>query len=223
MRFVQITVWCVLVAGTSLVVFSSVPYVLLGGEHPFLYERPHLTANTLWRGTLALHVASGIFSLPAGAFLLSRRALRRWPVLHRGLGRAYVYVLLSVMVPTGSILAFFAKGGWLAGSGFFLSGVFAASCAIAGVSSATERRVSDHRYWMLRAYGQLASAITFRVAHVVLQLTPMAYEDLYAASLWVSVLGNALAIEAWIAWSQAKPSRVLARHIEEKLPCTNLT
>lgn len=192
----------VLILGTALVVASSLPYLVPGGAHPFLLERPALAADRLWRGTLTLHVALGIFLLPAGAFLLSRRALRLWPTLHARLGRVYVATLVLGMVPTGSALALFAKGGFAAGSGFFLSGVFAGACALLGIKRATERHLRAHREWMWRAYGQLASAITFRIAHVALQLaSTLAYEQLYVASLWISVLGNAALVELLIARS----------------------
>ncbi len=210
MNGLRIACWSVLVVGTALVVASSLPYLVPGGEHPFLLERPELTARALWRGALTLHVACGVFALPTGAFLLSRRALRRWPKLHPRLGRLYASVLLLGMVPTGTYLAFFAKGGVAAGSGFFLSGVFAAGCVLLGAQRATQRRLRAHQEWMLRAYAQLASAITFRVAHVFLQLTPMAYEDLYVTSLWVSVLGNAALVELAIVWSHKTREPVVA-------------
>ncbi|MEO1171807.1 MAG: DUF2306 domain-containing protein [Myxococcota bacterium] len=204
--------WTVLALGSTLVVLSSLPYLLPGELHPFLLERPELTADTLWRSTLVVHVAAGIFALPVGLLLMSQRLLRRFPAIHRRLGRLYFYVVLVGMVPSGSYLAFFAKGGWAAGSGFFLSGVFVAYALVRSIRQARALDFRGHRDWMFRAYGQLASAISFRVFHVALQFTGMGYEELYISSLWLSVLGNALLVELAIALtSTLKPAAGAAR------------
>ncbi|MEM6731695.1 MAG: DUF2306 domain-containing protein [Myxococcota bacterium] len=195
----RIVFWSFLILGIALVVVSSLPYVLPGGTHPFLDERPHLTADTLWRVALTVHVASGIFALPVGAFLFSTAAQRRWPALHARLGRVFLVVLVAGLVPSGTYLAVFAKGGLAAGSGFFLSGVFTAAAALHSVRLATQRQFVAHRDWMLRAYAQLASAITFRIVHLALQFSALSYEELYITSLWVSVLGNAVLAEVLIA------------------------
>ncbi|MEL6546196.1 MAG: DUF2306 domain-containing protein [Myxococcota bacterium] len=214
----------VLAAGCVLVLASSVAYLIPGATHPFLDERPWLSANALWRATLTLHVGSGVFCLPLGALLLSNRLALRWPRFHRILGRSYAIVLLFGMVPSGTYLSLFAKGGFATGSGFLLSGLFAAGCTVQGVRSATQGRIAQHREWMWRAYGQLASAITFRIVHLALQFTDMPYDTLYLVSLWTSVVGNAVIVEVIIyslSRSSAQPASDWRTHHKGVSPCVH--
>lgn len=209
--------WIVLALGTVLVVLSSLPYLLPGEAHPFLLERPELTADIVWHSMLVVHVAAGIFALPTGAVLMSRWVLQRSPTFHRKLGRVFFYVVLLGMVPTGSYLALFAKGGVAAGSGFFLSGVFVAFSLVRSVRLAARREFSGHRDWMIRAYAQLASAISFRIFHVALQFSAMNYEELYISSLWLSVLGNAVVAELAIALIHTNKAARAARRNSDAL------
>ncbi|MFT4626056.1 MAG: hypothetical protein ACI8PZ_004727 [Myxococcota bacterium] len=193
--------WAAAVVGTALIVLSSWAYVLPSGSHPFLDERPSLANWPVWRIALAAHVAGGIVCLPAGLVLVSPRAVTAWPALHTGLGRLYAALFVVVLFPTGVLLAGFAKGGWLTGPGFFLSAVFGTGALLWSIRLVRQGDVAGHRAWMLRSYAQLASAITFRIVHLVLQLAALPYDPSYAASLWASVLGNAVLAEIIIAQS----------------------
>lgn len=191
--------WGVLILGTALVLVSSAPYLIPGMDHPFLGERPALAAQLGWRGCLILHIAAGMVCLPGGLLLMSSRALRRWPGLHRSLGRLYGALIIVVMFPTGAYLAWHAKGGLLAGAGFFVSDLAAVVATVKAIEAATRGDLAAHRRGMIRSYAQVASAITFRIFHVAFQLAALPYEAGYVLSLWISVLGNAALAEALIA------------------------
>src|SRR5690242_5605550 len=81
--------------------------------------------EALWLGSLRVHVASALVSLPL-CLLLSTRTLQRRPALHRWLGRFTATLVLCALVPSGAILAFDAKGGRLVTLGFLLSGAIVA-------------------------------------------------------------------------------------------------
>lgn len=184
--------------GAMAVLLSSLPYLLPRSNHPFLLERPLLSSQSLWRAVLRLHVVSGMLCLPLGLYLLHPRAVAHRPVLHARLGRLYVTALLFPLFPTGIYLAVFAKGGWAVSVGFILSNVATAIFSVAGVLAALRHDLESHRQAMLRAYAQLASAISFRLYHVAFQLLALPYEATYLSSLWLSVLVNAAIAELLI-------------------------
>jgi hypothetical protein len=198
-RLVPAILFALAAIGSALIILSSVAYVLPSGEHPFLDERPALAADLIWRLSLGVHVAGGIFCLPVGLLLLVRRAAVALPRVHKVIGRLYAAAFLLLVTPTGVLLAFYAKGGWTTGPGFVLSSIFSAFAFAVAVRAATERRLVAHEAWMLRSYMQLASAITFRVVHIALQFTDVPYDQNYILSIWGSVLGNAALAELIIA------------------------
>ena len=114
-RSIRNLVWATLIAGTALILISSVPHFLPGAGHPFLHERPLLFRNAMWRACLSVHILSGMLCLPSGLLLLSRKVVVRWPGFHRSLGRAYTYAVILLMFPTGAYLACYTKGGLAGG------------------------------------------------------------------------------------------------------------
>ena len=188
------TLWLGLLGGCFFTVAGSVTYLAPSHVPPFLLERPSLGRDVVWLTALRVHVACGVFCLPAGLLLCSR-GLPSW---HAALGRAYGVVVLCLMAPTGVYLAAHAKYGWAAGSGFLLSAIVAALTTADAIRRARQRDDRRHRHAALRSYAQVASAITFRLYHLVFQLSGTPYELNYIASVWLSVAGNALAVELWI-------------------------
>lgn len=198
MELMKRATWLVVISGSVLVIASSLPYLLPGIRHPFLFERMPLSLDRLWLVSLKVHVACGLFCLPAGLFLFARRARDHWPRLHRVLGRGYASIILFVLAPTGVYLAPYSKYGWASGSGFVLSAAILVMTTIDAIRAARHGDEQRHRAAALHSYAQVASAISFRVYHLAFQLLQLPYETNYIASVWLSVVGNAVLVELWI-------------------------
>jgi hypothetical protein len=189
--------------GSLLIVDASWPYLLPDGVHPFMHERPALRDWAAWRVSLGLHTAGGLVCLPLGLALLTPAAARRRR-LHVVLGRLYGVLVVLVLFPTGLLLGLFAKGGLVTAPGFIGSGLLATWALIVAIERARRGDLAGHRAFMIRSWAQLASAITFRLAHVALQLAvivgvlELEHAAVYAASLWTSVLGNAALAELYL-------------------------
>ncbi len=198
MKIVARALWAVLLGGSALVVASSWPYLLPGLRHPFLLERLVQSLDAVWLVTLKVHVACELACLPTGLLLLSRRGRERWPRFHRIVGRGYASVVLFVMVPTGVYLAPYSKLGWASGSGFALSAVVLFATTLDSIQAARRGDAQHHRVAALHSFAQVASAISFRIYHLAFQLLDLPYETNYIASVWLSVIGNAVLAELWI-------------------------
>lgn len=194
-KLAKCSMWLVLTGGSTLVVVSSLRYLLPGLRHPFLLERIPLSLDTFWLATLKAHVACGLFGLPAGLVLLAQPVRARWPRFHRALGKSYAAVVLFVLVPTGVYLAPYSKLGWASGSGFLASAAFLAIATVGAIRAAERGDARRHRACALHSYAQVASAISFRVYHLAFQFLQLPYETNYVASVWLSVVGNAALAE----------------------------
>lgn len=139
----------------------------------------------LYRGAFYVHILSAPFVLLNGLFLLWYR-FGPW---HRWLGRVQVAVLLTLMLPSGVVMARQAYAGWLAGLSFFTLSATTAICAIVGVYHARQRRIDRHPRWMLRTYVLICSAIALRLLSGAASLLEVQEPELaYVIAAWCSWL-----------------------------------
>src|SRR5919204_771121 len=126
---------------------------------------------------------------------------------HRCAGRAIAAVVLLALVPSGSYLALFAKGGLPSTAGFLVSGTIAAAAMVQAVREARARRFAAHRRFTLHVLAQLSVAVTSRAMLLVFDAIAFDHEFAYLLSLWLPVSASALAVEL-ISWrNHAHPSR----------------
>jgi hypothetical protein len=190
--------WLVFLALGGLIIRNSLGYLHTPAEMPFMEEKEPISGQWFWRASLVLHVAAGIVCLVASVLQFFRGVTRRWPSLHRTLGRTYAISVLWLLCPTGAYLALFAKGGLLGQGGFLLLGGLTFFTTWRGVTEMAAGRTRAHARWMIRSFAMVVTAITFRIYHLAFSFTDWEYETNYLVSLWLSVAGNALAAE-WLA------------------------
>ena len=194
-RALALVGWVAYVLLGGLIIVNSLPYFTEGERMPFLGEKGAVAESAAWRAALLVHVASGIVCLVAVAGQFFRSLLRRYLWLHRWMGRAYVWTTLVFLCPSGAYLALFAKGGLAGQTGFLLLGGLMFQSTLAGQRAILRHDPSAHVRWMLRSFAMAATAITFRVLHLGFAAAGLAYATNYIASLWLSILLNAMAAE----------------------------
>jgi uncharacterized membrane protein len=164
------------------------------------------TFTGIYRPAFYVHIVSGPGVLLNGLVLLNGSVRRRFPGLHRALGRVQVVVLLAFVLPSSVVLSRHAFGGWPAGLSFLLASAATAACAIAGVVHARRRRFDRHRRWMLRCYVLICSAVVLRLisgaAGIVGVSSP---EGAYVVAAWVSWLVPLAAFEIVDRWLSLRP------------------
>jgi len=123
------------------------------------------------------------------------RVLHRRPRWHRPLGRVAGVVLLGGLVPSGSVLAFSAKGGWAGSAGFLLSGAIIAAAVVLGVLAARRGDLVTHRHAMLHVVGQMSVAVSSRALIVGFDRAGFDPDVAYVVALWGPVLASAAVAE----------------------------
>lgn len=183
--------------GAAFIARGSASYFFGGQIHPFVLERiasGRLASEATWIAALHVHVVAAVFALPA-CLALVLRSSRRFPRLHRWLGRATGFAVLFALVPSGSYLALWAKGGALSTAGFLLSGGITAFAMAMAVRAARARDFAAHRRYVAHVLAQLSVAVTSRAMLVLLDIAGADPEPAYIAALWVPVVGSALIAE----------------------------
>ena len=151
-----------------------------------------------WKAAFFVHVFTSMFALAAGFTQFAPALLRRWPAVHRWMGRLYVVNVCLITGPAGLIMAFYANGGITSRLAFgTLATLWIGSTALA-YRTALRRRWKSHRAWMIRSYSLTLSALTLRAWKVLiiaaLHPHPM---DAYRVVAWLGFVPNLLVAE-WL-------------------------
>jgi hypothetical protein len=195
-----------LALGSAIITKGSLDY--FGPDLPaFVVEKLPLPWEQVWLGALKVHVVAAAFALPGCLVLMSNRVLARAPRVHRWAGRATAAVVLLALVPSGSYLALFAKGGIPSTVGFLLSGAIVAGAMVQAVREARARRFAAHRRLVLHVLAQLSVAVTSRAMLVGFDAIGFDPERAYLVALWLPVVASALAVELIHRRNHALPSR----------------
>lgn len=108
------------------------------------------------------HALFGSIALFIGPLQFHPTLRSRRLELHRWLGRTYVMTALITGV-AGVYMAAYSLGGWITHIGFGLLGLGLIICTTQAFRRIRERRVTEHRRWMIRSYAFLYSAVTLRL------------------------------------------------------------
>lgn len=183
--------------GSALITFMSLPYFDFDALPPFVLEKLPLRFETLWLAALRIHVAVAALSFPLCLALMTRASQRR-PRFHRLLGRVTGMLVLFALVPSGSVLAFDAKGGPIVSAGFLLSAVIIAGSMVIGVKAARRRDLISHAHAMRHLLGQMCVAVVSRAMIVGLDAWGMDPDTAYVVALWLPVLASVALVE-WLS------------------------
>jgi hypothetical protein len=134
---------------------------------PGLYAAQAPFANS----GIGLHFAAGGLILMLGCVQLLEGVRRRWPVLHRWIGR--VYVSAALVAGLGG-LAFIVAKGTIGGTpmdlGFGLYGVLTVLAAVQTWRHAHGRRLEVHRAWALRLFALAVGSWLYRMEYGIWML-----------------------------------------------------
>ncbi|MDA1195732.1 MAG: DUF2306 domain-containing protein [Planctomycetota bacterium] len=203
----QLLFWLFLLGTTALLTENTLPYFSFARDLPFLIEKAAQYQDAVWRVAFYVHISGGLLCLLVALPQFSRTLLRRAPRLHRALGWTYVVSVLGFAAPTGMYLAIFAKGGMAGRLGFIVLGAVFFYTTWRGLERVRARDFRGHAAWMIRSYAMAASALTFRVFHLLLFVLGVQHE--YELSIWLSFVVNLAAAELFLFW-RARPARSLA-------------
>jgi uncharacterized membrane protein len=197
--------WCTCALLSTLVAIVSYRYLAQKGPVP-----PNVADNQFFHPWIVVHAASAATALLLGSAQFLPVVRRRWPSVHRWIGRTY---LVSCLVGGGSALALSAgvSAGPVAGLGFATLGILWIYVTTKGWYYARSRRWAQHRRWMIRSFALTFAAVTLRVylpIGIVLS-SSLGFEFLsaYRVIAWLAWVPNALLAELYLRKNGALPDQ----------------
>jgi uncharacterized membrane protein len=121
--------------------------------------KSRMTSHDPW---LFLHIGGGVVALAVGSFQFSRLLRVRYLSLHRWMGRIYLGAV-AIGGVAGFRMALESFGGLPTHVGFgILAGLWLFTTAMA-YKRIIERRIQNHREWMIRSFALTFAAVTLRI------------------------------------------------------------
>ncbi|WP_088362907.1 DUF2306 domain-containing protein [Bacillus cereus] len=181
-----VTFLAILIAG-----YISVNYFILDGFQTGLIKMKLMSVSKLsafWYIMLFVHITTSILALVIGPFSLSAKFREKNINRHRLLGRIYLVGILLGGI-SGLYLAFFALGGLIAKLGFGLLALLWLITAYQALMTVKNKKIQDHRNWMIRNYSLTFGAVTLRI-----------WLPLFIVLFGIEHFERSYAIISWLAW-----------------------
>ncbi|KAA9134089.1 DUF2306 domain-containing protein [Marinihelvus fidelis] len=162
------TVWSsALLFGIYILVFFFVA-LLQGNGGQWNESLPNLYDPATPRSTagIGLHFAGGGIILVLGCIQLLPSIRRRWPAVHRWLGR--VYVTAAALTAVGGLVFIAGKGtigGVVMDIAFAGYGVLMGLAAVEAFRHARARRFDQHRAWAIRLFALAIGSWLYRMEY----------------------------------------------------------
>lgn len=204
-------------AGFSwLMLLITLQYVPARGDAAFLFIKEE-AAYGWYQLVFYAHVFTSMAALVAGFTQFSASLRKRFPRLHRAVGKVYVGVVLFASGPTGLVMGAVAEGGMVAKTAFVLLAVLWLFFTAKAFRTAKEKRFAAHRDWMIRSYALTLSAVSLRAwKWLLVALFAPAPMDVYRVVAWLGWVGNWIVAE-WVIWAAVERRRaaIITAAIEE--------
>jgi len=182
------------------VALASWRFLALGVELSMPIMAHHIEPRAL---SLYAHIGLAPVALAVMPFQFSIRLRQGRPRLHRWLGRVYgLSVLLSGL--GGLHLALTTAAGPMAASGFALLSVLWIAVTGRAVWLAMQRRLAEHRAWMIRSAALTFAAVTLRL-YLPILVGIFGFETGYPPLAWISWVPNLILVEYWLR--HTRPAR----------------
>ncbi|PGQ77632.1 hypothetical protein COA15_21915 [Bacillus anthracis] len=180
------TCFALLVSG-----YIVVQYFIMDGFQTGLVKAKLMYGSKLsefWYSMLFTHITTSIVALVIGPFTLSTKFRERNINRHRIAGRIYMVGILLGGI-SGLYLSFYATGGLVAKLGFGLLSVFWLTSAYQALHRVKNKKMKDHRNWMIRNYSLTFAAVTLRI-----------WLPLFIVLFGIEQFELSYAVIAWLAW-----------------------
>lgn len=199
-RFLRISGWLLMLLLATFVAVVSLRYFLIPPEkaNPFLGEKfaRHLPL-------LLTHVAGSVVALLLGPWQFWGTLRKRYPAVHRFLGRVY---LLGVLFGglSGFGMALIAFGGLPSQIGFGGLAVAWLASGVPAYRTIRQGKVREHREWMIRNYALTLGAVTLRLWLPLLLSQDIPFPVAYPIIAWLSWVPNLVVAEMYL-WGGPTP------------------
>jgi uncharacterized membrane protein len=193
-----LTLFSLGIAAFTLLMATKVwPY--LGFEYAinFLGTKPDaVLQRPVFQWGFYVHITSSTVVMAVGIVQLWPLVLRRFPAVHRWLGRIYASLILAMAAPSGLVLALYANGGLSTQVGFALQCLLWWAFTAFAWWEIRQGQQLKHIEMMLRSFAITLAALSLRTESYLmkafLNTKPM---ETYLTVTWLSWVGNWMLIE----------------------------
>lgn len=162
-------------------------------------------AKPLFQCAFYVHISSSIVVIVVGLVQFLPKILKKWPLVHRLLGKIYVMSILILAAPSGLILGFYANGGLSSKVGFVMQSIVWWGLTLAAWTEIRRKRALQHTQMMLRSYAVTLAAMSLRTeSYVMYHYFGTKPIETYLTVTWLSWVGNLLLAELLIYNGAAK-------------------
>jgi uncharacterized membrane protein len=167
---------------------------------------PNIAHNSFLNPWIILHAGAAATALLSGPLQLLQPLRRRWPSVHRWLGRLYVVGCL-LGGASGLVLAAGVSTGPIAQAGFAALGVLWIYVTLQGWRMARAHRWADHQRWMVRSFALTFAAVTLRLYIPIVLVLGLDFSTSYRAIAWLAWVPNVIAAELYLRRRSIKTTR----------------
>jgi len=182
--------------------YSIVQYVVLSPKSAGMVQLHLLDAEFpyhRWVNFLYLHAVGSAIALAVGPLLFSARLQARHLRWHRRLGKLYI-VSIAVGGGSGIYLAFEALGGVMSQAGFLALDILWLATTYLGYKRIRQKRIEQHREWMLRSYALTFAGVTMRFWVASLGVLTIPLENFSQFEWLLDDFNRVYRLDAWLCW-----------------------
>lgn len=198
MKRVRILAWTLL--GLLCVGIGLYPavYFLNPGKFGLLQSKGDaVLGNPLWRAAFTTHITCGGVALAVGWTQFVAPWRRRWPRLHRSLGKVYG-IAVGFSSLAGIVLAPASSTGWIAGVGFGALGAVWFGTTLKAYTSIHGGDVATHERWATHSFAACLAAVTLRLwLPLMMGVLHLDFGIAYPIVAWLCWVPN-LMVACWI-------------------------
>ena len=204
--YVSKGLWWVGAVTSVIIALISYRYLV-----PSIPEPTSVTGNLMARPWLYVHAGLAATALLTGPWQFLPRLRARAPLVHRWLGRIYIFCC-TVGGTGGLLLASGTTAGPIARAGFGLLAVVWLVVNLQGLRLAMTGRYAQHRRWMIRSFALTFGAVLLRVYLPISQIMGFEFMTAYRAISWLAWVPNLVVAELYLrgAFSFRRPIPRLA-------------
>jgi hypothetical protein len=176
------------------------PYFSFRYDVDFLLTKQSILHIDIWRWSFYIHISTSLFVLLFGMIQFVPFIFSNYPILHRKIGKAYIFLVLIFAAPSGLIMGFYANGGILSIISFTVLSILWWIFTFTAYQKIKQRKIHSHIAFMHRSYALTLSALTFRL-YVFLfphHIMDFSAKEMYALIAWLSWVPNLIIAEIWL-------------------------
>ncbi len=197
-KITGVCLWLALAFFTMLMARITLGYWPMRRDAGFLQIKQQYLGIMHWEVAFWIHVFTSMLPLLAGLTQFAPSILKKWPAIHRSMGRVYVITVCFITGPASLIMACYANGGITSRLAFGTLALLWLGTTAMGWRTVLQRKWTEHREWMMRSYALTLSAITLRAwKYLIIYAFEPPPMDVYRVVAWLGFVPNLLIAE-WL-------------------------